>query len=101
MQTPPESLLPIGSVSLDKAAETQFSTASVDGSSDKIQTLELELEEGSFVGMPFVLRHGDNWIKNNDSDFYVEFNGPKEEIKDAGDGKGTARDLLDKIASLE
>ncbi|GKA58375.1 alpha-glucan water dikinase 1, chloroplastic isoform X1, partial [Tanacetum coccineum] len=66
-----------------------------------IQTLELELEEGSFVGMPFVLRHGDNWIKNNDSDFYVEFNGPKEEIKDAGDGKGTARDLLDKIASLE
>ncbi|GKB58518.1 hypothetical protein Tco_0914704 [Tanacetum coccineum] len=100
-QTPPESLLPVGSVSLDKAAETQFSTASVDGSSDKIQTLELELEEGSFVGMPFVLRHGDNWIKNNDSDFYVEFNGPKEEIKDAGDGKGTARDLLDKIASLE
>nr|GEX14501.1 alpha-glucan water dikinase 1, chloroplastic-like isoform X2 [Tanacetum cinerariifolium] len=89
------------SVSLDKAAETQFSTTSVDGSSDKIQTLELELEEGSFVGMPFVLRHGDNWFKNNDSDFYVEFNGPKEEIKDAGDGKGTARDLLDKIASLE
>ncbi|KVH97811.1 ATP-grasp fold, subdomain 1, partial [Cynara cardunculus var. scolymus] len=89
------------STSLDKAAETKFSTISIDGSSNKIQTLELEIHEGIFVGMPFVLLRGENWVKNNDSDFYVEFGGPKKPIKDAGDGKGTAKTLLDKIASLE
>ncbi|KAJ9563988.1 hypothetical protein OSB04_009148 [Centaurea solstitialis] len=101
MQAPPANLLPTGSTSLDKAAETQFSTISIDGSSDKIQVLELEIQEGSFVGMPFVLRGGEYWIKNNDSDFYVEFGGPKKPLKDAGDGKGTAKSLLDTIASLE
>ncbi|XP_024988884.1 alpha-glucan water dikinase 1, chloroplastic-like [Cynara cardunculus var. scolymus] len=98
---PPANLLPAGSTSLDKAAETKFSTISIDGSSNKIQTLELEIHEGIFVGMPFVLLRGENWVKNNDSDFYVEFGGPKKPIKDAGDGKGTAKTLLDKIASLE
>ncbi|XP_042756747.2 alpha-glucan water dikinase 1, chloroplastic isoform X2 [Lactuca sativa] len=99
---PPVSLLPEGSISLEKAAETQFSTICVDDPSNKqIQTFGLEIEEGTFVGMPFVLRHCENWVKNNDSDFYVDFTGPKRAIKDAGDGKGTAKDLLDKIASLE
>ncbi|KAK9050924.1 hypothetical protein SSX86_027549 [Deinandra increscens subsp. villosa] len=98
---PPANLLPVGSISLDKAAETQFTTISVDGASNKIQTFELDIEEGVFVGMPFVLRHGENWINNNDSDFYVEFTEPKKPMKIAGDGKGTAKDLLDKISSLE
>ncbi|KAI3744640.1 hypothetical protein L1987_57728 [Smallanthus sonchifolius] len=98
---PPVNLLPVGSISLDKAAETQFSTISVDGASNKIQAFELDIEEGTFVGMPFVLRHGENWVKDNDLDFYVEFTEPDKPIKDAGDGKGTAKDLLDKISSLE
>nr|XP_043623338.1 alpha-glucan water dikinase 1, chloroplastic-like isoform X2 [Erigeron canadensis] len=98
---PPTNLLPLGSISLDKAAETLFSAISVDGASNKIQTFELEIMEGTFVGMPFVLRHGENWINNNDSDFYVELTESKKPMKDAGDGKGTAKVLLDKIASLE
>ncbi|KAK1425887.1 hypothetical protein QVD17_21249 [Tagetes erecta] len=98
---PPANLLPVGSISLDKAAETQFSTIYVDGASNKIQTFEIDIDEGIFTGMPFVLRHGENWLKDNDSDFYVEFTEPKKPIKDAGDGKGTAKDLLDKISSLE
>ncbi|KAI3795961.1 hypothetical protein L1987_38622 [Smallanthus sonchifolius] len=108
---PPVNLLPVGSISLDKAAETQFSTISVDGASNKvchylqcyilqIQTFELDIEEGTFVGMPFVLRHGENWVKDNDSDFYVEFTEPKKPIKDAGDGKGTAKDLFNIAADL-
>ncbi|KAI3779441.1 hypothetical protein L2E82_09160 [Cichorium intybus] len=98
---PPESLLPQGSTSLATCADTPLSTISIDGSTNKIQTLEIEIGEGSFVGMPFVLFSGNNWIKNNGSDFYIEFSGPKKAIKDAGDGKGTAKGLLDKIAGLE
>ncbi|KAJ9554557.1 hypothetical protein OSB04_018602 [Centaurea solstitialis] len=95
---PPENLLPEGSTSLVAAADTQFST---DGSANKIQLLEIEIGEGGFVGMPFVLFSGKRWIKNNGSDFYVEFAGPKKAIKDASDGKGTAKNLLDRIAGLE
>ncbi|CAI9278277.1 unnamed protein product [Lactuca saligna] len=80
---PPVNLLPEGSTSLEKAAETQFSTISIDDPSNKIQTLGLEIDEDS------------------DSDFYVDFTGPKKAIKDVGDGKGTTKDLLEKIASLE
>lgn len=35
--------------------------------------MELELEEGSFIGMPFVLRSDGKWIKDSGSDFYVDF----------------------------
>ncbi|XP_076893044.1 alpha-glucan water dikinase, chloroplastic-like [Bidens hawaiensis] len=97
---PPNHLLPQGSTPLETAADTQFSTISIDGATNKIQLLELELEEG-FVGMPFVLFSGTKWIKNNGSNFYVEFIGPKKATKDAGDGKGTDKALLDKIAGLE
>ncbi|XP_076892539.1 alpha-glucan water dikinase, chloroplastic-like isoform X2 [Bidens hawaiensis] len=97
---PPNHLLPQGSTPLATAADTQFSTISIDGATNKIQLFELEIEEG-FVGLPFVLFSGNKWIKNNGSDFYVEFIGPKKATKDAGDGKGTAKALLDKIAGLE
>ncbi|KAI3816782.1 hypothetical protein L1987_16486 [Smallanthus sonchifolius] len=97
---PPEHLLPQGSTPLATFADTQFSTISIDGATNKIQLLEIEIGEG-FVGMPFVLFSGNKWIKNNGSDFYVEFTGPKKATKDFGDGKGTAKALLDKIAGLE
>lgn len=45
-----------------------------------MQSLEIEIGDG-FVGMPFVLFSGSKWIKNNGSDFYVEFVGPKKATK--------------------
>ncbi|XP_058192973.1 alpha-glucan water dikinase, chloroplastic-like isoform X2 [Rhododendron vialii] len=88
---PPPTILPPGSASLDKACETQF-----------VQSLEIEIEDDGFVGMPFVLLSDGKWIKNDRSDFYVEFSAePKQAQKDAGDGRGTAKKLLDKIAERE
>ncbi|XP_042496996.1 alpha-glucan water dikinase, chloroplastic-like isoform X2 [Macadamia integrifolia] len=97
--TPPPSLTPQGSVSLDKACETQFTESYYGEPPCQVQSLEIEIGEENFVGMPFVLLSDGNWIKNNGSDFYIDFVvGPK---KDAGDGKGTAKALLDKIAEME
>lgn len=99
--TPPPDVLPPGSVSLSKAAETQF-IFNADGSSLKVQYLEILIEEDGFVGMPFVLQSSGNWIKNKGSDFYVAFAiQPKKVRKDTEGGKGTAKSLLDKIAELE
>ncbi|KAH6815578.1 Pyruvate phosphate dikinase [Perilla frutescens var. frutescens] len=99
---PPSTLLPSDSVSLDKAAETKFTINSVDNQPYKIQSLEITVGDESFVGMPFVLVSGGNWIKDSGSDFYVEFKTvPAKVQKDAGDGKGTSKSLLDKIAELE
>lgn len=105
----------------------------------QVQSLELTIEDDSFVGMPFVLLSGGNWIKNNGSDFYAELKTGSVEVqkivsrmqmafaqfyctsanfmysvfsidhflylyyvqKGAGDGKGTSKSLLDKIAELE
>ncbi|KAL0364189.1 UNVERIFIED_CONTAM: Alpha-glucan water dikinase, chloroplastic [Sesamum angustifolium] len=99
---PPSNVLPPDSVSLDKAAETQFSTSSLDNPPCKVQSLEIIVEDDNCVGMPFVLLSGGNWVKNSGSDFYVELNmGSTVVQKDAGDGRGTAKFLLDKIADLE
>jgi hypothetical protein len=38
-----------------------------------IQVVEIELDDDGYKGMPFVLRRGETWIKNNDSDFYLDF----------------------------
>ena len=38
-----------------------------------MQSFEIEIEEDIFVGMPFVLLSNGRWIKNNGSDFYIEF----------------------------
>ncbi|XP_065873488.1 alpha-glucan water dikinase, chloroplastic [Euphorbia lathyris] len=100
---PPSNVLPSGSVALSQAAETQLTN--IISSADipyQVQTFELEIEEDSFAGMPFVLLADGKWIKNNGADFYIEFSaGTKQVQKDAGDGRGTAKLLLDKIADLE
>ncbi|KAI3467562.1 hypothetical protein Pfo_024225 [Paulownia fortunei] len=100
---PPSSVLPPDSVSLDKAAETKLATSSFDNQPCKVQSLEITIEDDNFVGMPFVLFSGGNWVKNSGSDFYVELNTGSTEVqkKDAGDGRGTSKSLLDKIAELE
>jgi len=33
----------------------------------------MEIEKDTFIGMPFVLLSNGRWIKNNGSDFYIEF----------------------------
>ncbi|KAL3337248.1 hypothetical protein AABB24_029750 [Solanum stoloniferum] len=99
---PPSSILPPGSIILDKAAETPFSASSSDGLTSKVQSLDIVIEDGNFVGMPFVLLSGEKWIKNQGSDFYVDFSAAsKLALKAAGVGSGTAKSLLDKIADME
>ncbi|XP_043724760.1 alpha-glucan water dikinase, chloroplastic-like isoform X2 [Telopea speciosissima] len=95
---PPRSSLPQGSVSLDKACETQFAKSYSGEPPCQVQSLDIEIDDENFSGMPFVLLSSGSWIKNNGSDFYIDFVGSK---KDAGDGKGTAKALLDKIAAME
>ncbi|KAK8714874.1 hypothetical protein V6N13_042219 [Hibiscus sabdariffa] len=96
---PPRTVLPPGSVSLGGAAESKFSTSSLDDLPKQVQCIELEIEDGNFKGLPFVLLSGEKWIKNNGSDFYVEFS--QKFKQDAGDGKGTSKFLLDRISELE
>ncbi|KAL5200732.1 hypothetical protein ABZP36_021935 [Zizania latifolia] len=100
-KAPPSSMLPSGSSLLDKACETSFSECELDGL--RCQVIEIELDDGGYKGMPFVLRSGETWMKNNDSDFYVDFSTQvAKNTKDTGDaGKGTAKALLERIADLE
>ncbi|XP_051122172.1 alpha-glucan water dikinase, chloroplastic isoform X2 [Andrographis paniculata] len=101
-EAPPSTVLPHGSESLDKAAETKFSTSPPDRKFHEVQQLEITIEDDNFVGMPFVLVAGGNWIKNQGSDFYIEFKtGSRDVHQDTGDGTGTAKSLLDKISELE
>ncbi|KAL9246479.1 hypothetical protein vseg_020009 [Gypsophila vaccaria] len=97
---PPLNVLPTGSVPLEKAAQTQFSSVTSDDPQFRGQSVEIEIEGDDFVGMPFVLVSDGNWIKDNGSDFFVEI-GLRPRKIDAGDGSGTAKPLLEKIASLE
>lgn len=99
---PPQNVLPPGSELLEKAAETQFASVPFDDSLQQfqLQSLEIEIEGNDYVGMPFVLVSSGNWIKDNGSDFYIDI-GVRPKQKDAGDGSGTAKSLLEKIASLE
>ncbi|KAL6571897.1 hypothetical protein OROHE_002766 [Orobanche hederae] len=102
-EAPPSTILPSNSISLGNAAETKLTTSSSDNHPGKVQSLEITIEDDKFVGMPFVLLSGGNWVKDRGSDFYVELNtGPTEiQKKDLGDGRGTSKSLLDKIAELE
>ncbi|KAG4215148.1 hypothetical protein ERO13_A01G159900v2 [Gossypium hirsutum] len=85
---PPPAVLPPGSVSLEKAAESKFSTSTSGDLPKQVQCIEMEIADGNFKGMPFVLLSGGN----------QRF---KLAQKDAGDGKGTSKVLLDRIAALE
>lgn len=51
-----------------------FQTSYKHSGLNHIQVVEIELDDGRYKGMPFVLRRGETWIKNNDSDFYLDFN---------------------------
>lgn len=100
-EAPPSNILPSGSKLLDMACETSFTESKLDGL--HYQVVEIELDDGGYNGMPFVLRSGETWIKNNGSDFYLDFS-PRvtKNTKDTGDaGKGTAKALLERIAGLE
>ncbi|KAF5450262.1 hypothetical protein F2P56_030628 [Juglans regia] len=99
---PPPTALPQGSVSVNKAIETQLTSSSSTNPPYEVQYVEVEIEDDSFTGMPFVLVSNGNWIKNDGSDFFIEFSaGTKQVQKDAGDGIGTAKSLLHKIAEKE
>ncbi|CAA0819704.1 Alpha-glucan water dikinase 1- chloroplastic [Striga hermonthica] len=101
-EAPPSTTLPPDSVSQDKAAETKLTTSSSDDQPDKVQSLEIIIEDDKYVGIPFVLLSDGNWVKNGGSDFYIELNtSPMKVKKDFGDGRGTSKSLLDKIAELE
>ncbi|KAF7829333.1 alpha-glucan water dikinase, chloroplastic [Senna tora] len=98
---PHPSILPPGSVASQESADTQFETGPSDPSY-QVQCLDIEVEDDTFKGMPFVLLSGEKWIKNNGSNFYIEFDGGRKQIrKDNADAKGTAKLLLDKIAEIE
>eukprot|EP00262_Sarcandra_glabra_P002082 TRINITY_DN1233_c0_g1_i1.p1 TRINITY_DN1233_c0_g1~~TRINITY_DN1233_c0_g1_i1.p1 ORF type:complete len:1466 (+),score=298.47 TRINITY_DN1233_c0_g1_i1:171-4568(+) len=99
---PPQSTLPPSSVLLDNSCETQLLEVSSQDPTYQVQSIEIVIGEGDFVGMPFLFVSGGDWIKNNGSDFYIEFeSGTKMVKKDLGDGKGIAKALLDKIAEME
>ncbi|KAJ4808981.1 Glucan water dikinase [Rhynchospora pubera] len=96
---PTTDVLPPGSKLVDRACDTPLTEVSLDGFVYK--TVDIEIS-GNYKGMLFVLCSGEEWIKNNGSDFYVEFSSDaSKRIKDAGDGKGTAKGLLGRIAELE
>ncbi|KAF7809324.1 alpha-glucan water dikinase, chloroplastic [Senna tora] len=99
---PHRSVLPPGSVTVNGAAQTQFTISSSFDPFYKVQSLDIEVEDDTFKGMPFVLLSGQKWIKNNGSNFYIAFGSGRKQIhKDNAYGKGTAKLLLDKIAKLE
>lgn len=99
---PPATALPPGSITMNEAAETPFKAGSSSHPSYEVQSLDIEVDDDTFKGMPFVILSDGKWIKNNGSNFYIEFGGKREiQKKDVGDGKGTAKFLLDKIAEKE
>lgn len=97
---PPPTFLPSGSVLLEKAAETPFPTITSNDPLIQVKVLEIEIEDGKFVGMPFVLLSDGKWIKDNGSDFCIDFK-VKPTQKVVGDGNGTAKTVLEKIAAME
>ncbi|KAL6899884.1 hypothetical protein ACP4OV_006542 [Aristida adscensionis] len=100
-KAPPSSILPPGSTLLEMACESSFSKATLDGLS--YQSLEIDIDEDSYKGMPFVLRTNEIWIKNNTADFYLDFTKRVTKSKEDGTdgGKGTAKAFLETIADLE
>ncbi|XP_043699404.1 alpha-glucan water dikinase, chloroplastic-like isoform X2 [Telopea speciosissima] len=99
---PPQSALPHGSVLLDSASQTELVERYYGDPPCQVKFVEIEIGEENFVGIPFVLLSGRKWRKNNGSDFYVDFGLGAGKLKQGeSDGKGIAKDLLDKIAEKE
>ncbi|KAK7361648.1 hypothetical protein VNO77_03719 [Canavalia gladiata] len=98
---PPATALPPGSVTMSEAAETPFKAGSSSHPSYEVQSLDIEVDDDSFKGIPFVILSDGKWIKNNGSNFYIAFDEKKQKRKDSSDGKHTAKFLLDKIAEKE
>ncbi|XP_024543149.1 alpha-glucan water dikinase 1, chloroplastic [Selaginella moellendorffii] len=97
---PPAELHPPGSEDMKEAVDSPCEGEF--GGDTSLQSLEIDLGKGKFLGMPFVVRAGSNWIKLNDSDFYIPLQpSEKKEAKGNLDGSGTAKWLLDEMASLE
>ncbi|CAL5022240.1 unnamed protein product [Urochloa decumbens] len=100
-KAPPAGILPPGSTLLEMACESSFSEATLDGF--HYQALEIELDQETYKGMPFVLRSNETWIKNNASDFYLDFSRRITKSTEEGTAgvEGTAKALLEAIADLE
>lgn len=47
----------------------------------QVQSLDIEVDDDTYVGMPFVLFSGGRWMKDNGSDFYVEFGVESKEVQ--------------------
>ncbi|WVZ52550.1 hypothetical protein U9M48_003598 [Paspalum notatum var. saurae] len=102
-KAPPAGTLPPGSTLLEMACEASFSEATLDGLQYQALEIEIEVDEDSYKGMPFVLRSNEIWIKNNASDFYLDFSRRVTKSTEDGTdgGKGTAKAFLETIADLE
>lgn len=98
-QAPPEGIIPPNSTPLEGCCETVFKEGFGGGSS--FQALEIRISDSGIIGIPFVLRLGDSWIKNSGSDFYISLKADKKVKKDLGDGQGTAKWLLEEIGGCE
>ncbi|KAG0553488.1 hypothetical protein KC19_12G015100 [Ceratodon purpureus] len=97
---PPETVIPAESTLVNGTVDTQFKEGFAEDAS--LQGITIDLGENNFVGLPFVMHSGGNWYKDNGSDYYVSVR-PKDKkaFKALGDGKGTAKDFLQAIASQE
>eukprot|EP00249_Psilotum_nudum_P023740 c28967_g1_i1 orf=621-4901(-) len=99
-QIPPDNILPAGSSVLQGSCETPFKEGFAGQSS--LQSLEICISDSGFLGIPFVLRSGEQWLNNSGSNFYIPLRQTNVKIvKDLGDGEGTAKWLLDEIANRE
>jgi alpha-glucan,water dikinase len=96
---PPLSIIPKASNVVDGACDTPFVKGFAGDAS--LQSLEINLGKSNFIGMPFVLRSGGRWIKNNGSDFYISLKATDRKTLKSADGKGTVKCLLDAIAEKE
>lgn len=43
--------------------------------------MDIEVDDDTFKGIPFVILSDGEWIKNNGSNFYIEFGGKKQKQK--------------------
>lgn len=98
-QIPPESIIPSDSTLLNISCETPFIKGFTGDSS--LQSLQMVIKDTGIIGIPFVLRSGDAWIKDNGSDFYISLMADKKSRKVLGDDKRVSKWFLEEIARCE